>query len=352
MINEQQATKIKLDADSTGGNVRQIRVTLGGDIKERWGEHTLTVNNENATGSIKFLTLDWGVSLLEFDIKFHKDLILEMDASRFNPIRFYYCLVGTCGHRFGYQDEIKTIDQFQSVIITGKDGDFNRTYFPKNEKLELNVIQITRKKYLKKRLNNVSQLHKKLYEVFMDSDHENTFAYYGAYNLKLAGKIGALRKVRSKGMIRILKIESLTYQILSMHINQFDKAMTNKRPPSGLLKSELQIIHKLGKEILKNPSFDYSLELLTEKSGLSKAKLQEGFKLLFSRTVTEYVRHVRLEKSRDLIANTELNISEVVYTIGFSSRSYFSKIFKKKYNISPSEFQNLSRESVELLETA
>ncbi|MDX1471934.1 MAG: AraC family transcriptional regulator, partial [Flavobacteriaceae bacterium] len=32
------------------------------------------------------------------------------------------------------------------------------------------------------------------------------------------------------------------------------------------------------------------------------------------------------------------NISEVVYMIGYSSRSYFSKIFKNKYGISPSKY--------------
>ena len=38
--------------------------------------------------------------------------------------------------------------------------------------------------------------------------------------------------------------------------------------------------------------------------------------------------------------DSDLNISEIVYTIGFSSRSYFSKIFKEKYNISPNEYKS------------
>ncbi|WP_378175477.1 helix-turn-helix transcriptional regulator [Aquimarina sp. SS2-1] len=343
------ALEINVTAKDTEGTVRQIQEVIGGEIEERWGEFVLTVNNLNAHGSIRFITFDWGVNLLEYDITFHKEVVLIMDASQYNPIHFAYCLKGHCGHRFGYQEKIHTLEQFQSVIITSRDGGYNYGYFPKDEKLEINVVQIARKKFLKKRLNNVSQLNEKLYKVFIDEDHERAFAYYGTYNLKLADQIGALRKVEEKGMIRILMIEGMVYQILSMHIQQHDRAMKEEVLPTTLLKRELKIIRDLANQIINNVSRDYCLEKLSEETGLTQAKLQEGFKLLYARTVTEYIRHVRLEAARDLIRTTDMNISEIVYSIGFSSRSYFSKIFKEKYNISPNEFKNNTEYQVEEL---
>ncbi|MGB5437305.1 MAG: helix-turn-helix transcriptional regulator [Maribacter sp.] len=342
-------TEIVIDAKNTEGTVKQLRVALRGAIEERWGEHTLTMDNDLAKGTIRFITFDWGVNLLEYDITFFDDICLIMDASEFNPIHFTYCLEGHCGHRFGYQSEpdIKTLEQFQSVIITCKDGGYNYWYFPANKKLEINVIQITRRHFLKRRLSNLDALNKRLYEVFLDTDHENTFAYFGAYNLKLANKIGALRKIKSKGMIRMMMIEGMIYEILSLHILQHDKAVKNKAPKTSLLHSELKIVRKLAKRIANDVSQDYSLEQLSLESGLSQAKLQEGFKSIYKRTVTEYIRHTRLEVARDLIRTTDLNISQIVYTIGFSSRSYFSKIFKNKYGITPSEFQENALITVE-----
>ncbi len=339
--------EINITAKDTEGTVRQIQEVIGGKIEERWGEYTLTVNNLNAHGSIRFITFDWGVNLLEYDIIFHKEFVLVIDASEFNPIHFTYCLKGFCGHRFGYQKEIHALEQFQSVIITSRDGGYNYGYFPKEEKLEINVIQIARKKYLKKRLNNVSQLNDKLYKVFMDEDHEKAFAYFGTYDLKLADKIGALRTLKQRGIIRILQIEGMVYQILSMHIQQHDKAMKEEVLPTTLLKRELGLIRGLAEKIIKNVAKDYSLDQLSEAIGLPQTKLQEGFKLLYARTVTEYIRHVRLEAARDLIRSTDMNISEVVYSIGFSSRSYFSKIFKEKYGISPNEFKSRTELPVE-----
>ncbi len=334
--------EILVDADSTAGTVQQIQQSLGGTITERWGEHILTVDNGLAVGNIRFITFDWGVSLLEYDITFLEDVCLKMDASKYNPIHFAYCLEGFCKHRFGYQSEAetRTLEQFQSVIITSREGGYNFGYFPKLEKLAINVIQISRQNFLNKRLNNVEQLNRKLYEVFLDTDHQKDYAFYGNYDLKLADKIGALRKVNSKGMIRIMQIQGMVYEILAMHIQDHDKAVNNKRPKTSLLNRELRTVRKVAQMILNDVSKEYSLEMLSLQSGLSQAKLQEGFKVLYARTVTEYIRHVRLEQARDYMNTTDMNISEIVYSIGFSSRSYFSKIFKRKFGISPSEYQD------------
>lgn len=338
---------ITVDAKDTAGTVEQIKNTIGGEITERWGQYTLTVSNDRAEGSIRFTSFDWGVSLLEYDITFFDEVTLVVDSSNYNPINFCYCLEGYCGHKFGYQgmNELRILEQFQSVIITSRDGGFNNGYFPKDVKLSISVIQVERKPFLRKRLNQGETLNKELYHVFLDTDHEKVFTYFGSYNLKIADKMSALKKVKAKGMIRIMQIEGLVYQTLSMHMMQHKKEMANKHPQTSLLKREMKIIRNYAKKIEKNISKDFSLEEIAVETGLTQAKLQEGFKLLYNKTVTEYIRHARLEVARDLINTTEMNISEVVYSIGFTSRSYFSKIFKEKYGISPSEFKSSKKDA-------
>jgi transcriptional regulator GlxA family with amidase domain len=140
-------------------------------------------------------------------------------------------------------------------------------------------------------------------------------------------------------MLRILKIEAKIYEILSSHIQQHNRLLEGTLLPDSLTNSELKTVKKVGNAIIKNPAKQYTLEQLSFKSGLTQAKLQEGFKFLYNRTVTEYIRHLRLESARDMLKNSDLNISQVVYSIGFSSRSYFSKIFKEKYGITPNQFK-------------
>ncbi len=334
--------KIHVDAQDTAESVKQLQKVLGGTLTEKWGQHTLTISNEKAEGSIRFITFEWGVSLLEYDITFMDEVLIVVDTSNYNPINFYYCLEGYCGHKFGYEsdEQIKIMEQFQSVILTNRDGGISDRYFPKDVKVVASVIQVRRKPFLRKRLNQGEELNKQLYNVFLDTDHEKVFAYYGSYNLKIADVMASLQKVKAKGMIRVMQIEGLVYQILSMHMIQHNKEVLDKRPQTSLLKRELKTIRSFAKKIEKHIAQDFSLEEISAETGLTQAKLQEGFKLLYNKTVTEYIRNARLEVARDLIANSELNISEVVYSIGFTSRSYFSKIFKEKFGISPSEFKS------------
>lgn len=332
--------EIELNPESSKDILLQIHEAIGGTVDKTWSENILKINNEFATGTIRYIPFDWGVNLLEFEIKLHKEFIFKIESSiDFNPIRFIYASLGHFTHRFGVDNKMTKIEQFQSLIFTNKDGGYNYIHFPKGEKVDINIIQIVRKSFLQKRTTNVSSLNKKLYEVFVDTDHENRFSNYGALNLKMADLIKKLRNIKGKGMLRILKIESKVYEILSVHLQQHNKFITGVPLPTSLDKTELKIVRKFGNQIVKDPAKDYSLEDLSLKSGLTQAKLQDGFKFLYNRTVTEYIRHIRLESAKEMIKNTDLNISQIVYSIGFSSRSYFSKIFREKYGITPNQFK-------------
>jgi AraC-like DNA-binding protein len=317
----------------------QLQLSIGGEITEKWGVTTLAIDNTIAKGKIRTLSFDWGVNLMIYQIKFFEAIVLKIEAKEYNPIHFIYNLKGEFSHRFGIQNQEKLIEQYQNIIFTNKTDGLNFLHFRKDVELDINILQVVRKEFLGKRRALVSTLNKNLQDIFVDTDHENRFTHFGNLNLKMADHVKALHGIQLRDMIKVLNMEAKTYEILSLHVQQYQKQSQGKPLPTSLDKSELRLIRKLGEFILKNPSLDYNLEDLAMKSGLSQSKLQEGFKFLYSRTVTEYVRHIRLETARDLLRNADLNISEVVYSIGFTSRSYFSKIFKEKYNITPNQFK-------------
>ncbi|MFD1163666.1 AraC family transcriptional regulator [Hwangdonia seohaensis] len=331
--------EIEIKANNSKEILEDIQNHIGGTILELWSECTLIVDNDLAEGSIRFIPYDWGVNLLDYNITFKDEIRLKMHADAYNPIRFIYALSGSFKHRFGVDNREELVEPYHSLIFTNKSSGINYIHFPKDTKLEINVIQIIRKRFLKKRTTNVSTLNKKLYEIFLDTDHENRFIHYGTLNLKMADLVKKTRNLKAKGMLRVLKIEAKVYEILTLHIQRHNKLQQGVPLPTSLIKSELIKVRKLGEAILKNPAKNYSLEQLASDTGLSQAKLQDGFKFLYTRTVTEYIRHVRLESARNLILTTDLNISQIVYTIGFTSRSYFSKIFKEKYDITPNEYK-------------
>ncbi|MGN1233095.1 MAG: helix-turn-helix domain-containing protein [Candidatus Cryptobacteroides sp.] len=50
------------------------------------------------------------------------------------------------------------------------------------------------------------------------------------------------------------------------------------------------------------------------------------------------VNEMRLSKAKEILDGTEKDISEIVFLTGFNSHSYFSKCFRKRFGISPSEY--------------
>lgn len=330
---------VNLNANSTEGALKQLQSYFGGEITERWGEHTLIFDNDIGKGRIRSITFDWGVSLLEIDALFFEDILFVSDNKQFNPIRFSYCSQGCYKNRFENEANFHIVEQFHASILVSKTGLKLYTLFPKDIHIVLNDIRIVRTEFAKKRNNQLSALNENLYRVFVDDKDQTVFAYYSPIHLKMEDYVKSLRDLKTEGMARMLQIEGEVYHLLSMHIARHDRYHNNTTLPSSLSNEELKIIRGLAKKIMDDPSLNYNLDQISRDSGLSQAKLQEGFKFLYARTVTEYIRHVRLEAARDLMNTSDLNISQIVYTIGFTSRSYFSKIFKEKYEMTPHEFR-------------
>ncbi|MBO3099051.1 helix-turn-helix domain-containing protein [Gelidibacter pelagius] len=109
---------------------------------------------------------------------------------------------------------------------------------------------------------------------------------------------------------------------------------------------EIQQLKLVSEAIIKNPEIEYSIKALCQRTGLSVSKLQSGFKEMHDCTVTKFIRNQRLEKALDLLKNTNMNVTEIVYSVGLTSRSYFCRIFKKRFKCSPKFYQQKRKQSL------
>lgn len=158
-------------------------------------------------------------------------------------------------------------------------------------------------------------------------------------NLALCDRVGEIRNLNTIYHDKMITL-GYAHIILGIAIKQAIETKNGTYSHSSSLSNrEIQSIRELISEIKANPSFDFSVDYLARKAGISIPKLQTGFKEICKMTVANYIRDVRLQKSEELLKSSDMNVSEIVYSIGFSSRSYFSRIFKGKYSCSPSDYQ-------------
>ena len=78
--------------------------------------------------------------------------------------------------------------------------------------------------------------------------------------------------------------------------------------------------------------------------GFGRSSFYRKVNTLTGMTPNNYIRRIRMEKSKELLEETNLTISEVAYKTGFNSAFYFSKIFKDYYGMAPSYFRNGPKE--------
>ena len=81
----------------------------------------------------------------------------------------------------------------------------------------------------------------------------------------------------------------------------------------------------------------FKVPQLCEAIGISRSQLHNKIKALTGLPTTHYIRLIRLRKANELLANTELSISEITYTVGFSDPSYFSKLYLQEFGQRPKE---------------
>lgn len=83
-----------------------------------------------------------------------------------------------------------------------------------------------------------------------------------------------------------------------------------------------------------------TLDSLADTVHFNKSYFVKRFKLLMGASPMKYLNTMRIERSKQLLRQTELSISEIAAKTGFPSPHYFSRLFKAHVGIPPKDFRN------------
>jgi len=115
--------------------------------------------------------------------------------------------------------------------------------------------------------------------------------------------------------------------------------INDSKKPTTIAESEQYFIDNFRKYIeLHIADAELNLDDVAQNMGLSKSQLYRKIKSLTDFSPNELIKIIRLKYARRLLSLPHGNISEVAYSAGFSSLSYFTKCFKDFYKESPSEY--------------
>lgn len=158
----------------------------------------------------------------------------------------------------------------------------------------------------------------------LDTDPVLNLNYYEVY--KRIMEIGNLNELYQWFSELYLKVSTVLKDI-------------NSRRIQDLMGSVMNYIHE------KYLEADLSVNTIMDKFDISSSYFSRIFNEFTGNSFPDYINNLRLEKAKEILSrNTEKEISEIGYSVGYRSNTYFASSFKKRYGITPSEFRksNLS----------
>jgi len=98
----------------------------------------------------------------------------------------------------------------------------------------------------------------------------------------------------------------------------------------------LESIDAIILEQLSNEQFGVSE--LAGKTNMSRSNLLRKIKKLTGLSASQYIRKIRLEQALEMLRTSGMNVTEISYSVGFNSTSYFIKCFHDHFGYSPGEY--------------
>lgn len=128
----------------------------------------------------------------------------------------------------------------------------------------------------------------------------------------------------------VVKLLSIFSQHLSMLSNQVVVQHDNAEPP---------VITRAKEYIHEHQTEELSLGQVARAVNTSTFYFCKMFKKVTGINFTDYLSRVRIEKSKNLLLNPNLRVSEIAFEVGFQSLTHFNRVFKKILGQSPTEYR-------------
>jgi|GEM_PF-553284 len=268
--------KLYLNTGGFNAIFNDLKDSFNGELITNNNEYNLTFKSKWAKGTISGVCFENKISHMHFDLVFHQDVTLSVEAFESAPVLFAYCENGKLAHSFGANGRKKSLKKNQTGVLSNTSVINSVLYFESHKHIEFSLIGIpTMVSDEDQNFEMITQVKKRFL------NESGNYIYVGSGNLKIAQKWQELKTLPQQGIVRNLLKKLILKEIIEMEIAQHSYNYIN--------------------------TFDPIVNLAT-------------------RQINEIKRI------------SQMNISEVMNAAGLASRHYLPRIFKEKYHLSYKPF--------------
>ncbi|MCR4994390.1 MAG: helix-turn-helix domain-containing protein [Bacteroidales bacterium] len=162
-----------------------------------------------------------------------------------------------------------------------------------------------------------------------------TYAFYFRRRLLHERRRRELLLARAKQKAALLENDNEALQ------RQLRLQLLAEAESDGHLSADEQFLLRITKFVEENiDRSDLSVGSLSDLTATPSKQLSRRLRQLTGMTTVEFVRNLRLKKAAILLHNPNFTIAEVMYMVGFSNASYFTRSFVAEFKMTPTDYRN------------
>ncbi len=273
-----------------------------------------------------------GLAVLIGDVEHdyaHSDLS-ESDA----VVKFHFRYSGSSeiGAEGG---ELEPVDPMTFGVLIQPSGMKKIECFPAHEH-EQSVTLLCDPHFLEEIISGTSLLKSTPLGQFLYGEQKDM--YYCAVRMRpeMISAVRSLFETNYTGRLQQLQIEAKTLELLCYTLDQLSKMWSS--PGSDKIPLRQKDIRRVAEicEILENDlSTTHTINDLAKSLSWNETQLMRVFRQAAGTTVHNYQHRARMEKACELLANTELTITQIAMNVGYEYSSNFTTAFRKHFGVTP-----------------
>ncbi len=312
--------------------------SLGVDYEQSKHECCVRLPENIGSGFVRSFRFDFGVSVIETDYLLKKELVFNLEKGIVHPLKLIFNRESGFFHGFENGQQIQEVRRLENAIVASTPVNNHVFRIPANIPICIFSLEINRKLFEEKIESFLPDMNTDLIDLFRDVNGIKEFYYKNYYSLEISKFISEFTECDLTGFMRQVYLEGKAYEILTYQLKQYLDDLNEPDKRLIMRQATIEAIEKAVTIIEDEIESMGNIVNLAKRVGLNQNTLQNGFQQLYKASVNEYIRNYRIDKAKELLETSDLNITEITYKVGINSRSYFSKLFKKKYGVSPKQY--------------
>jgi len=321
-------------------------LTLANQLEVEPSGNRLILPKNLGKGVLNEFRIEPGLTVSFGDMELSTELEIENLASRKKDSITIFFKYLERGHSFfkPFNADYKEVKsggvQFSSSNVQ------NHLYFPANTHCFLFRVHLSME-WLSTNLSDFIGQHGDFREMIFGN---NKIMHFEPLTNRFLRLFSDVFKSEFDQKLNHLIVKDKGYEAIVIFFDHFYKQFfTEDIKPSKYSISDQKRLYELVDFIKSNLHQELSLDQLSREVGFSKSKLQSMFHYFFHQSIYAFIKNLKFEKAVEMLVNTDKDIRQVAFSLGYNSSTHFINIFKRHFGISPKKFRKKKMmEEVEL----